>query len=80
MSQESLINLLNDPSDAGFWTRIFRSRCFLQYWLHDKLYSVYVTEFKEKSDNCIVYKDYVTKQITMIKSDGPINYTLTVEK
>ena len=80
MSQDSLINLLNDPSDVGFWKRIFRSRCLLQYWLNDQLYSIYVTEFKEKGDNCIVYRDYVTGATTIIKSDKAITYTLTVEK
>jgi hypothetical protein len=80
MSQESLPSLLNNPSDVGFWARIFRSRSFLQYWQGDQLVSVYVTEFKEKSDNCIVYTDYVSKKTTIVKSDQPINYTLTVEK
>lgn len=80
MSQENLINLLNDPSDVGFWGRIFRSRSFLQYWQGEQLISIYVTDFKEKSDNCIVFRDYVTKKVTIVKSDRPINYTLTVEK
>lgn len=80
MSQDSLINLLNDPTDVGFWKRIFRSRCLLQYWLNGQLYSIYVTEFKEKSDRCIIYRDYVTRATTIIKSDAPITYTLTVEK
>jgi hypothetical protein len=80
MSQENLINLLNNPSDVGFWARIFRSRSFLQYWQGQQLISVYVTDFKEKSDNCIVFQDYVTKKTTIVKSDRPINYTLTVEK
>ena len=80
MSQDNQTNLLNDPTGVGFWARIFRSRCLLQYWLGHKMYSVYVTNFKEKSDTCIVYDDYVTKRTTVIKSDRPITYTLTVEK
>lgn len=80
MSQESLTTLLNNPSDVGFWARVFRSRSFLQYWQGNQLISVYVTDFKEKSDNCIVFQDYVTKKTTIVKSDRPINYTLTVEK
>lgn len=76
----SQLNLLNDPDTVGFWSRIFRSRCFLQYWQGDQLVSVYVMDFKEKADNCITFRDYVTKKITVVKSDRPINYTLTVER
>ena len=79
-NQDSLINLLNDPTEVGFWGRIFRSKCFLQYWQGNQLISVYVMEFKEKADNCIVFRDYVTKKTTIVKSDRPINYTLTVER
>lgn len=80
MSQESSTTLLNDPTGVSFWGRIFRSKCFLQYWQGQQLISVYVMEFKEKADNCIVFRDYVTKKVTIVKSDRPINYTLTVEK
>lgn len=76
----SQLNLLNDPDTVGFWGRIFRSRCLLQYWQGDQLVSVYVMDFKEKADNCITFRDYVTKKISVVKSDRPITYTLTVEK
>jgi len=76
----SQTNLLNDPDSVGFWARILRSRCFLQYWQGDQLISLWVMDFQEKADNCITFRDYVTKRVTIVKSDRAINYTLTVEK
>lgn len=80
MSQHSPTLPLNDPNQVGFWGRLLRNRCLLQYWHGDQLMSVYVMDFKEKADNCIAYRDYVTKKTTVVKSDRPINYTLTVER
>ncbi len=64
----------------GWLARLFRSRFLLQYWLNDELYTVWVSAFKEKADNCIIYQDYGTKKATIIKSDRPITYTLTSDK
>ena len=36
--------------------------------------------FQEKADNCIIYQDYVTKKVTVVKSDRPITYTITEVK
>ena len=67
----------NDIPDVGWWRGLFRSRSFLQYWLGNEIRQAWVMRFEEKADNCIVYQDYITKKITVIKSDRPITYTLT---
>jgi hypothetical protein len=80
MNQHGQNQAINDPSEVGFWAKIFKSRCLLTYQMGNNQIQVYVTEFKEKSDNCISYRDYVTDQVTVVKNDQPIIYTLVVEK
>jgi hypothetical protein len=67
----------NDLPELSWWKRIFRSRSLLQYWLGKELRQAWVMRFEEKSDNCIIYQDYVTKKVTVVKSNHPITYTLT---
>jgi hypothetical protein len=67
----------NDIPDLAWWQRIFRSRSLLQYWLGGELRQIWVMRFEEKTDNCIIYQDYSTKKVTVVKSNHPITYTLT---
>ena len=64
----------------GWFSRLFRSRFLLQYWLNGEITQVWVAKFQEKNDRCIIYQDYGTKRATIIKSDLPITYTLTSDK
>ena len=67
----------DDYPELGWLKSLFRKRNFLQYWLNGELQTAWVCNFYEKSERCIVYQDYVTKQATIVKSDHPIVYTLT---
>lgn len=76
-------NLLNDIPEIpelGWIKRLFRSRSLLTYWLDGKTHQVWICNFYEKNDTCIIYQDYATKQRTIIKSDRPIIYTITETK
>ena len=80
MSDEQTSISIPELPQLGWLAKLFRSRFLLQYWLNGELHSVWVSAFKEKADNCIVYQDYATKNATIIKSDRPITYTLTSAK
>jgi hypothetical protein len=60
----------------SWWARIFRSRARLIYFLKDVKYEVYVTDFKEVSPDCIVYRDYYTLKKTMVRYNCTIIYKL----
>ena len=68
---------VNDIPELAWWKRLFRSRSYLQYWLGNEIRTAWVMRFEEKNDQCIIYQDYATKKITVIKSDRPITYTIT---
>jgi hypothetical protein len=52
----------------------------LQFWVNGEPHRVWACDFREKNDNCIVYRDYVTRKVTTVKSSEPIPYSLTIEK
>ncbi len=60
----------------GWFTRLFRKKIKLTYWINQQAYSAEVSDFKEKGPNCIIYKDYLTQKTTMIKYNNPIPYML----
>ena len=60
----------------SWWARIFRSKAKLTYWLNDDAYEAEVTDFKEVSPDCIVYKDYYTLKKTMVRYNCTIIYKL----
>lgn len=60
----------------SWWARIFRSRARLTYWLRDQKYIVEVTDFKEVTPDCIVYKDYYTLKKTKVRYNCTIIYKL----
>lgn len=64
------------PQKLSWIARIFRKKIKLTYWLNDNAYSLLVCDFKNPKPENVIYKDYYTKKITVIKSDKPINYVL----
>lgn len=72
-----LLSDLPDVPELSWLKRLFRRRSLLTYYLQDQRYQVWVCNFYEKNDRCIIYQDYATKQATVIKSDQPLVYTLT---
>jgi hypothetical protein len=56
--------------------RIFRNRAKLTYWLDDKVFQLDVSNFKERSAECIVFEDYFTKRSMIVKHNKPITYVL----
>lgn len=79
MSRQSqpLLNDLPDLPELGWLKRLFRRRSLLTYYLRDQRHQVWVCNFYEKTDHCIVYQEYASKQATVVKSDQPIIYTLS---
>jgi len=53
-----------------------RSRQHLEYWLRDQSHQQWICDFQEINDRTIEFQDYVTKRITVIKSDQPIVYRI----
>lgn len=70
----------SEPPRVAWWVRWFRSRMRLQFWVNGVYREVWVSDFREKNDCCIVYRDYVTKKVTTVKSSDPIPYSITIEK
>lgn len=56
--------------------RLFRKKVKLTYWLGSDAYVHEICDFDEKSENCIIFKDYYTKNSTVVKYDHPIIYIL----
>ena len=79
MNEENILGIPEIPH-LGWFSRMFRKRFLLQYWLNGELNQVWVSKFQEKNDRCIIYQDYGTKRATIIKSDSAITYTLTSDK
>jgi hypothetical protein len=65
-----------EAKELNWWARIFRKRAKLTYWLKDQVYVVEVTDFKEISSDCIVFKDYYTMKNIMVKYNNTITYVL----
>lgn len=65
-----------EEAKLSWLARLFRSRARLTYYLKDVKYEVDVTDFKEVSPDCIVYKDYYTLKKTMVRYNCTIIYKL----
>lgn len=65
-----------DPKELNWFTRLFRKRAKLTYWLDDQAYVTEVCDFREKSPECIVFSDYYTKKTTMVKYRNKVTYVL----
>ncbi len=61
---------------VSWLARLFRKRVKLTYWLNKDAYVVEICDFNPRADNCIEFKDYYTKNTTVVKYDKPINYVL----
>jgi len=65
-----------ETQELSWWSRIFRKKAQLTYWLKDQTYVVVVTDFKEVAPDCIVFKDYYTLKNIMVKYNNTITYVL----
>jgi hypothetical protein len=65
-----------EAREISWWARLFRKRAKLTYWLKDQVYVLEVTDFKEISPDCIVFKDYYTMKNIMVKYNNTITYVL----
>lgn len=68
--------MTEETKNLSWWDRIFRNRAKLTYWLNDKVFQLDVSNFKEKSPECIVFEDYFTKKSIMVRHSSPITYVL----
>jgi hypothetical protein len=60
----------------SWWAKLLRKKAKLTYWLKDQVYVLEVTDFKEISPDCIVFKDYYTNRNIMVKYNTTITYVL----
>jgi hypothetical protein len=67
---------MTEEATLSWWAKIFRSKARLTYYLKDVKYEEDVTDFKEVSPDCIVYKDYYTLKKTMVRYNCTIIYKL----
>ena len=68
---------MNEPEKKVSWlTRLFRKKVRLTYWLGDNAYTVEICGFTERAPDCIQFKDYYTKNVTVVKYNHPIVYVL----
>jgi hypothetical protein len=67
---------MSDEATLSWWAKIFRSKARLTYYLKDVKYEEDVTDFKEVSPDCIVYKDFYTLKKTMVRYNCTIIYKL----
>jgi len=65
-----------ETKELGWFTRLFRKKAKLTYWLDRQVYEAEVCHFKEISPECIVFSDYYTKKNTMVKYQNKITYVL----
>jgi len=61
---------------VSWWARLFRSKAKLTYWLGNDVYTVEVSKFTEKKEDCIVFIDYYTQKTIMVKHNRTISYVL----
>ena len=71
---------MNEPKELSWWSRLFRSKARLTYWLGDQAYETLVCGFTEKEPTCIVFRDYWSKKSIMVRHSQPITYVLEVIK
>lgn len=68
--------MTEEVKKVSWLAKLFRKKVKLTYWLDKTTYSALICDFSEKEGNCIVFKDYYTKNTTVVKYDKPINYVL----
>lgn len=68
--------MTEDVKELGWFARLFRKRAKLTYWLGTNVYVIEVCDFTEKSQECIIFKDYYNKKSIMVKHNVPITYVL----
>ena len=70
--------MTDDPEvkELSWFSKLFRKRAKLTYWLDSQPYETEVCHFKEISPECIVFSDYYTKKNTMVKYRNKITYVL----
>lgn len=68
--------MTEETKSLSWWDRLVRNRAKLTYWLDDKVFQLEVSNFKEKSPECIVFEHYFTKKSIMVKHSKPITYVL----
>jgi hypothetical protein len=64
------------PKQLNWLARLFRKKVRLTYWLGKDAYVCEICDFTERSPECIVFKDYYTKNSTVIRYHDKINYVL----
>jgi hypothetical protein len=65
-----------EVKELSWWARLFRKKAKLTYWLREESHVLEVTDFKELSPDCIVFKDYYTDRNIMVKYNTTITYVL----
>ncbi len=68
--------MTDEIRELNWWSKLFRKKAKLTYWLDTNVYVVEICDFTEKSAECIVFKDYYTKKAIMVKHNVPITYVL----
>jgi hypothetical protein len=68
--------MIENEIELSWWSKIFRSKAKLTYWLDNNVFVVEVCHFIEKSSECIIFKDYYSKKTVMVKHTRPITYVL----
>ena len=71
---------LDQPKKLNWLLRLFRKKVKLTYWINREPQVAEICWFQEKSESCLVFKDYYTKLTTVVKWNRPINYKLEQQK
>lgn len=67
---------MTEEPKVSWLAKLFRKKVKLTYWLGANQYGQFVCDFKEKDPTCIIFKDYYTKNTTVVKFDKQIIYVL----
>lgn len=67
---------LEKQKELNWFVKFFRKKVKLTYWLGTESYTCEICDFNEKSPECIIFKDYYTKNSTVIRYHDKINYVL----
>lgn len=62
--------------DLNWFSKLFRKKAKLTYWLDHQAYVCEVCSFVEKSPECIIFADYLTKKNTVVRHKNKITYVL----
>lgn len=82
MKAQKMENSLDEiqSKKLGWLARLFRRKVKLTYWINREPQIAEICWFQEKSESCLVFKDYYTKLTTVVKWNRPINYKLEQQK